>query len=963
MLRAFFKIALLAAAVLALTAVAHAQTVPTSGSEAIELADGSQLWWIELSNPPVADGGTESALLAEQSTFRAAAAKARVPYTERMAFHNLWNGMSIAVKPEHLATLRTLPGVAGVYPVVMVEEPPTPVVSEPELLTALAMTGADIAQSQLGLTGQGVKVGIIDSGIDYDHPDLGGDGVARLNSPMFPNSRVVTGWDFVGDAYDPTTNPVAVPDAYPDACAAHGTHVAGIVGANGAVKGVAPGVTFGAYKVFGCGTTTSAEYMIAAMERALADGMDIVNMSIGASGQWPSYPTAAAATRLVNSGVIVVCSIGNSGPNGLYYASAPGVGKKVIGTASFDNTHINLNAITATPDGAAFGYTMATGAPAPPTSGSMPLARTGTQTSTTDACAALPPGSLTGKAVLIRRGGCTFYVKAFNAQMAGAAAVILYNNVAGALNPTVAGSPPITIPVVAMSAADGNELDTRLAAGPVTITWGGAVSTPNATGGQISSFSSWGPSPDLSVKPDIGAPGGYIRSTVPIELGGYDNFSGTSMASPHVAGAAALVLEAHPHTPANAMRDILQNNAVPHASASIPAELDNVHRQGAGMLDIPAAVLATTRIEPGKLSLGETNFMPVTASFMITNNGPSAVTYSLANQPALATGPDTYTPTMVQLGASATFTPSSVTVPAGGSASVAVTFSADPGLAEGSLFGGYVVVSPDVGEAQTVPYMGITGNYQALPALVPTPNGFPWLAKRSGTSYVNQPSGASFTMAGTDIPYILIHVHQPVSLVRAEVYSVQGKAWHRAFEIEDLARNSTATSFYAIGWDGETFAGRKGYVVPNGDYRITLWVRKALGGDDKTLMDGDWDMWVSPVITVARPALVTQQPTESDIDPQSVPTELFLAATSPNPSQGTTLFRFGMPNAGPATFEMFDVAGRRLQSWSWSVLPAGEHSVSWDGADDSGRRVGPGVVFYRLTALGQTLTRKVIRVE
>ena len=123
-----------------------------------------------------------------------------------------------------------------------------------------------------------------------------------------PNSSLVTGYDFVGDAYNadpasPDYNPVPTPDDNPDDCAGHGSHVAGIVGANGTVRGVAPDVTFGAYRVFGCAGSTEGDIMIAAMERALADGMQVVNQSIGSSFQWPEYPTAKAADRLVKAGV------------------------------------------------------------------------------------------------------------------------------------------------------------------------------------------------------------------------------------------------------------------------------------------------------------------------------------------------------------------------------------------------------------------------------------------------------------------------------------------------------------------------------------------------------------------------------------------------------------------------------------------------------------------------------------
>ena len=252
---------------------------------------------------------------------------------------------------------------------------------------------------------------------------------------------MVTGYDFVGNDYnaDPASaayQPVPHPDAYPDDCAGHGTHVAGIIGANDSaagLKGVAPGVTFGAYRVFGCEGSTESDIMLAAMERALADGMDVLNMSIGSAFQWPQYPTAVASDRLVNKGMVVVASIGNSGTSGLYAAGAPGLGQKVIGVASFDNTDVVLPVFTISPDNTKVGYTVAAASPNPPTSGTFPMARTGTKTSTADACVALPAGSLAGQVALIRRGTCGFYVKAFNAQTAGAVAVVLYNNITGCL--------------------------------------------------------------------------------------------------------------------------------------------------------------------------------------------------------------------------------------------------------------------------------------------------------------------------------------------------------------------------------------------------------------------------------------------------------------------------------------------------------------------------------------------------
>src|SRR5688572_15108608 len=317
---------------------------PPPSAETGEMVDETPTaWFVEFSSAPIANGGSLTNTRADKQNFRNVAKKYGIQFTERFAFDTLWNGMSISIKPRDVNKLSAMPGVKAVYPVFTVQIPETTDSENPDLSTALAMTGADIAQSDLGYTGTGIRVAVMDTGIDYDHPDLGGCFGAGC--------RVFTGWDFVGNAFNadttsPSYNPVASPDPFPDDCNGHGTHVAGIVGANGEVVGVAPGVTFGAYRVFGCEGSTTADIMIAAMERALADGMDVLNMSIGSAYQWPQYPTAQASDRLVNKGMVVVASIGNSGANGLYSAGAPGLGQKVIGVASFDNTHIYLTYFT-----------------------------------------------------------------------------------------------------------------------------------------------------------------------------------------------------------------------------------------------------------------------------------------------------------------------------------------------------------------------------------------------------------------------------------------------------------------------------------------------------------------------------------------------------------------------------------------------------------------------------------------
>jgi len=851
----------LASSALALTlsiGLAHARE-PVSVAD----AENGNLWFVELSGAPAADGGKLANLRNEKAAFRKAAADAGISFKEKYAYDTLFNGFSIEVAPGDRAKISQLGGVKAMYPVELIEAPAPGRSSgaAPDLATAIQMTGADIAQNSLGLDGAGVKVAIMDTGIDVNHPDFGGNGVAELDSAAFyGHPRIKYGYDFVGNDFDAnpanaTYNPVPTPDDNPDDCGGHGTHVAGIVGANGTVKGVAPAVTFGAYRVFGCNGSTTADIMIAAMERALADGMQVLNMSIGSSFQWPQYPTAMASDRLVNKGMVVVASIGNSGANGLYSAGAPGVGKKVIGTASFDNVQATLPAFTVNPGGLLVGFNAATGAPLPPASGTFPIAK---PTGAVIGCAATDfAGFPAGSIALISRGTCTFYAKAANAMAAGASGVVLYNNTTGALNPTVAGSPPITIPVVAVSQSDGLTIASIAGA---TLTWGNStVTTPLANGGLISSFSSYGLSPDLALKPDIGAPGGSIYSTYPLELGRYASLGGTSMASPHVAGGAALLLQAKPKTNAQIVRTILQNSADPKAWWGNPALgfLDNVHRQGAGMVDIDDAILATTKVEPGKIAAGESEAGATTHTLRIENSDSSAVTYDLSSVNALSTGANTFSPSFFLGGASVSFSAPSVIVPGNGSATVDVTIT-PAATPVGGQYGGYIVLTPQGGgKVFRVPFAGYIGDYQARQVLVPTANNFPRLGwSPDGVSFGFAGAGDVFTMQGADIPYVLAHLDHQSRRLRIEAFDANtGKALHRVSDDQYLPRNSTGTGFFAFAWDGTTFTGAgknagQWRTAPNGNYVLKVSVLKALGDESNP---AHWETWTSPMFVIDRP--------------------------------------------------------------------------------------------------------------
>ncbi|WP_053616042.1 S8 family serine peptidase [Nocardiopsis sp. NRRL B-16309] len=830
------------------------------------------LWFIELESPPSSDGTSPSEVEEEQEEFRADADEQGLEYTERLAFGELWNGLSVEMDDAQVGNAREIPGVNAIYPVMRYEVPESDE-SAPDLDTALGMTGADVGQNELGLTGEGLRVAVMDTGIDYTHPDLGGPG-------SFPTGRVVAGHDFVGDDFDashPATN-VPAPDDDPQDCHGHGTHVAGIVGAEGEVTGVAPDVEFGAYKVFGCSGSTTADIMIAAMEGALADDMDVLNMSIGSSHSWPQYPTATASDNLVDEGMVVVASIGNEGDTGLYSAGAPGLGADVIGVASYDNTHVEAASVVASPSGESLAYMEMGDASPPPASGTTdPLVFVGRGClSAGDTLEGDPEGAT----ALMVRGSCTFAEKYDAAVDAGATGVVMYNNVPGMFaGGGITDRGPFSIGV---SDESGAHLVELLDAGEtVTLDWTDeSVSTPNPTGGLISSFSSYGMSPDLALKPDIGAPGGLINSTYPMDQGGYATVSGTSMSSPHVAGGVALLLQARPDLAAHDVRTVLQNSADPKNWWGNPGLglLDNAHRQGAGMLDIPGAVLATTTVTPGKLSLGATEGT-VSETVTITNDGDEEAVYTLGHEAALGTHGSTFTPGFNADSAEVSFDTESVTVPAGGSAEVRVTVTPPARTYEQMLYGGYLSVTSDDGTTFRVPYAAYNGDYQEIEAMTPITDGdgtvheLPWLTKitecgvfeglecaaADGGTFANQPEGASYSMEWVDglpdVPYVIAHFdHHVTRLEMVVVDERTGRPVHPrrnvAVDVSHVNRSATSTSFFSYAWDGSV-TDPHGRVkdVRDGDYRLEARALKALGDPDDP---DDWETWTSPVITIAR---------------------------------------------------------------------------------------------------------------
>ncbi len=682
---------------------------------------------VQTAGLPLIKGGSKSFNRTRQDAVTTAAKSAGATVTK--AHNQLWTGLAVTATRTQIQKLAAAPDVVAVYPVLKVSLPKTE-----KSATKQASSLAEIAAAGTDYTGQGVKVGIIDTGVDYNHVDLGGSGTP--GGDTFPTVRVAYGYDFVGDNYngDDTTRAA---DADPDDCGGHGTHVAGIVGAdgdddNGGAVGVATDVTLGAYRVFGCEGSTSTDVIIEALARARTDGMDVVNLSLGSDfDSWPDYPDAVAVSNLAAAGVVVVVAAGNSGDTGLFSAGSPAVGAGVISVASYESEKIRIRAISV--NGVKYAYTSVEDtAPAPADNASQLTLRVA---SNTTACNANPVLTAVpaDTALLVKRGTCAFSEKVANAQAAGAEAVVLYNNVPSldSFTATRDGQPPFTIPAIAIGGTDGANLASLIAAsGAKAMTWlNYQQDVTNPDGGALSTFSSAGIAADLSLVPTITAPGGKIYSTLPIEQDEHGNLSGTSMATPFVAGSVALLLEARPALNPAGVSQLLYNSAVPVAKsteAGVTTRPEAVFRQGSGLIKVANAIGASVVASPSILKLGEgtSHIVKVT----LTNTSATTLTYKpsrVSGVSAAASTTGTYMGTTTpkyafgEVGFKAYS--KTVTLAPGGSAVVKLKLTAPSKALKGKagmLYGGWVrFTTSGAGNTISVPFVGVRGDYQKVKLL------------------------------------------------------------------------------------------------------------------------------------------------------------------------------------------------------------------------------------------------------
>ncbi|MGM0843515.1 MAG: S8 family serine peptidase [Bacillota bacterium] len=437
------------------------------------------------------------------------------------------------------------------------------------------------------LTGEGVRVGIIDTGMDLHHRDL---------SRNFKGGR-----DVVDGDKEPMETTAG--NGYPTI---HGTHVAGIIAANGTLQGMAPNADLYIYRALGPGGRGTTDQVLAAIEAAVKDKVDIINLSLGSEVNGPDLPLSKALDKAADKGILPVVASGNSGP-GDWTIGTPATSTKALAVGAstpptdvpyltMKKEKIRLLSIDKTAKWREKRY--------------IELFNGGLGT----------PEELKGsfgKIVLIKRGQYTFDEKIENAQKAGAKGVLLYNNTEGLFAAGITTKKDI--PAAVLSYEDGNKL-LKTKNNPSIIL--------RNEQDMLAPFSSKGPvTVNWQIKPDVTAPGVDINSTIP---NGYMSLQGTSMAAPHVSGAAAILKQARPEWKGHQLKAALMLTAKEMADEK--GNPYRVYEQGAGRIRVDQALQLDTFVFPSSISMGgiqnrKKKFLE--KKITISNQGTQAKRYSL----------------------------------------------------------------------------------------------------------------------------------------------------------------------------------------------------------------------------------------------------------------------------------------------------------------------------------------------
>lgn len=654
------------------------------------------------------------------------------------------NAVFVSANADAIAEMSKLPGVLGAVRLRRYSM---------KLNRATQLINAPAAWGILGgpaNAGEGVKIAILDSGIDQSNAAFQdsslvmpkGYPICSGEDCAFTSNKVIVARSYtrmLAAGTEPNPAIDSHPDDYsPRDRSGHGTAAAScaagvpVVG-TAPISGVAPKAWLGNYRIFGSpqvNDVTSDDVILKALDDAFNDGMDIVSFSVGGPAFSGPLDTGAACGNAAGvpcdlvakvfddvskKGMIIVSSAGNEGSDGT--ANGPSYG--TIGSPASSPSVIAVGASTNSHD---FDYLLTvpgTDVPAglksiavQPGDSSIVGAITAPLRDATATgndglgCTAFPAASLVGTIALIQRGTCSFSTKALNAEDAGAVGVVIYMADSSALVSPALGS--ASIPGVMISNADGLALRNYLSVSPehaVTIDPTGIEIS--ATGNILTFFSSLGPNTgDFALKPDLLAPGQniYMAGSSQDPLGeiysanGFAVASGTSFSAPIVAGAAALVKQKNPKFTAAQVKSALMHTASQDVLRDYYGASVDVRGSGAGKLDAAAAVNSIVTVTPGSLSFGVLTAATVlqTLQMQITNTSTAAVSVTL-----------NVVVTRAASGVTLTLSKQSVNLAAGASDSVTLTLAG--AVPQPGLYAGVVAVQGGIVNLR-VPYMFLVGD-------------------------------------------------------------------------------------------------------------------------------------------------------------------------------------------------------------------------------------------------------------
>jgi len=551
---------------------------------------------------------------AQQTAMKKEMQVKNINFTEKFAYDTVLNGFSATVKAGDLEKLLAIKGVTLIEPDTEVHAFEDPVSTssgtvDANMNTSISFLGIEKLWAE-GIEGQGIKVAVLDTGIDKDHPDFAG--IYKGGKNFIPNSSTYARTRADNDASEtsPVERPAGTPEFNANGSAfytSHGTHVAGTIAAIGAnpygVKGIAPKVDLYAYRVLGAYGSGSTSGIIAAIEESVKQEMDVINLSLGGGANSETDGGSFAINNAMMAGTISVIATGNSGPKrgtmGTPSTARLGiaVGNTTNPEANFDsNVKITVGdyqlSKTINLMGTTFGADLATQLSGEYDVIAVPGMGTKADYNGLD---------VNGKVALVSRGDIAFVDKIAIAKEAGAIAILIHNFAGGSNAPnasgTFLGDAFEFIPTYDLSQTDGTAIREALKKGQGTVKFGDFNKTMTL-GDNVNDSSSRGPStPNFDIKPDVSAPGTNIMSTIPMYKADFPAASyeqaftrktGTSMATPHIAGIAALVKQANPDWNAFDVKVALSNSA-----KVLDKTKYDVMSQGAGRVQAYAAARPT----------------------------------------------------------------------------------------------------------------------------------------------------------------------------------------------------------------------------------------------------------------------------------------------------------------------------------------------------------------------------------